>query len=301
MARIVDIVRQIAPNALPNYMQAFAEGDPTFTEFGIDTPLRIAHLLAQMLHECGMGQITFENMSYSAPRIMVIFGVGVHSAAVTEAESVRLARNPERLAERVYGLGNPRKAKELGNTSPGDGFRYRGGGMLQTTGGGSYQRMGDLIGADFHGDPNLIVDARFALKPALFEWRAGKLNAAADRNDINTITRVINGGFNGLEERRKLFTRIFALVQAGGPKIDPSDTARPDASTKRLQRDLNDLGADPKLVVDGDYGAATRKAVKAFQEINKLAADGIAGPVTKEMIRLRLAVIRGTPNKPAPG
>lgn len=298
MARIVDIVRQIAPLALPNYMQAFEEGDPTFAEFEINTPLRIAHLLAQMLHECGMGQITFENMSYTAPRIMVIFGVGVHSAAVTEAESLRLARKPEALAERVYGLGNPRKAKELGNTSPGDGFRYRGGGMLQTTGGGSYKRMGDLVGADFHGDPNLIVDPRFALKPALFEWRDGKLNAAADRNDINTITRVINGGFNGLEERRKLFNRIFAIVQ-GDTKANPADAAKPDASTKRLQQDLNDLGADPKLVVDGDYGAATRKAVKAFQEINKLEADGIAGPVTREMIRLRLAAVRGAPNKPA--
>lgn len=298
MARIVDIVRQVAPKALPNYMQAFEEGDATFAEFGIDTPLRIAHLLAQMLHECGMGQITFENMSYRAPRIMEIFGVGRHSAAVTADEAPRLAGNPEALAERVYGLGNPRKAKELGNTRPGDGFRYRGGGMLQTTGGANYKRMGDLVGADFHGDPNLIVDARFALKPALFEWRQGKLNAAADRNDINTITRVINGGFNGLEDRRKLFTRIFALLQNGGAKADPADAAKPDASTKRLQQDLNDLGADPKLVVDGDYGAATRKAVKAFQEINKLEADGIAGPVTREMIRLRLAATRGIPNKP---
>lgn len=298
MPRVVEIVRQIAPRALPNYVQAFDAGDKTFEEFGITTPLRIAHLLAQMLHECMLGQITFENMNYRAPRIMQIFGVGKHSAAVRPEEAEALAGHPEALAERVYGLGNRFKAKELGNTAKGDGFRFRGGGLLQTTGGANYKRMGDLVGADFHTDPTLIVDARFALKPALFEWRQGNLNAAADRNDINTITKVINGGFNGLEDRRKLFQQIFGLIHAGAQVPNPGGIAVADEDTKWLQQALNDLGADPRLAVDGDYGPGTRKAVREFQAINKLLADGIAGDVTKAMIRLRLAATRGKPNKP---
>jgi putative chitinase len=69
-------------------------------------------------------------MNYSAPRLLEIFGVNRHSAAVTAFEAEKLARKPEAIAERVYGLGNPRKARELGNTQPGDGFRFRGNGIL---------------------------------------------------------------------------------------------------------------------------------------------------------------------------
>src|SRR5258708_5539384 len=101
MARIVDIVRKVAPGALPSYMQAFEAGDATFTEFGITTPLRIAHFLGQALHECGLCKVTFENMSYRAPRILEIFGVGKHSAAVRPEEADGLAGNPPALAERV--------------------------------------------------------------------------------------------------------------------------------------------------------------------------------------------------------
>jgi putative chitinase len=81
----------------------------------------MTHILAQALRETGGFTILREKMNYSAPRLFEIFGVNRHSAAITAVEAERLAFQPEAIAERVYGLGNPRKASELGNTEPGDG------------------------------------------------------------------------------------------------------------------------------------------------------------------------------------
>src|SRR5262249_34680170 len=96
--------------------------------------------------ETGGFTVLRENMNYSAQRLIEIFGVNHHSAAVTAIEAERLAGHPDAIAERVYGLGNPRKARELGNTQPGGGFRYRGNGILQMTGRSAHQRMGAVCG-----------------------------------------------------------------------------------------------------------------------------------------------------------
>ena len=90
----------------------------------------------------------------------------------------------------MYGLGNPKKARELGNTNPGDGFRdIAAAASFVTTGRGNYRRMGQKCGVDFEAHPELVVSAEHALKPALTEWSEGNLNAAADRDDIVAITR----------------------------------------------------------------------------------------------------------------
>jgi putative chitinase len=205
-----------------------------------------------------------------------------------------LANRPEAIAERVYGLGNPRKARELGNTTPGDGFLYRGNGVLQTTGRGNHKRMGDTCGVNFEGDPGLVTHPDHALKPALIEWTQNNLNAFADKNDIRTITRRINGGFNGLEEREAWFDKAWLLLKDVNDPAEPWEIGDGEDDVKRLQGALNDLGADPKLDVDGRYGPATRRAVREFQAAAGLKVDGIAGPVTEAAITLRLETIRGT-------
>lgn len=213
MPRAIDIVRRVAPRALPAYLAAFEAGDALLQAAGITAPLRLAHLLAQVMHESDGLAIQWENLSYkTASRLMEIFGQGNHSADVTWGEVPGLLGNPEKLAERVYGLGNPAKAKELGNAYPGDGYRYRGGGILQTTGRGNYRRMGQKCGVDFEARPELVVSADHALKPALAEWTDGNLNAAADRDDILTITKKINGGTNGLASRREWLAKLKPLI-----------------------------------------------------------------------------------------
>ena len=226
MTSMLKVFKKVAPRAFPNYVRAFENDAGLFAEFEINTPLRVAHFLAQTMHECGRGTVLFENLRYTtAARLSQIFGVGHHSAAIRPEEVPGLLNNPEKLGERVYGLGNPRKAQELGNTRPGDGYKYRGGGLMQTTGGGAYRRMGDKAHADFHGDPNLIIDPAYAVKPALYEWREGNLNTYADHNDIRSITRKINGGYNGLAERQALFNEFWPIAK----NDHDAEPARPEA------------------------------------------------------------------------
>jgi putative chitinase len=290
--KIIDIIKNISTNAKQNYLNAISEGDALFKQHGITTPLRMGHFMAQALHETGGFTILRENMNYSEMRLMEIFGVNRHSAAITPAEAEELAHNPEKIADRVYGLGNPRKARELGNTRHGDGFLFRGNGVLQTTGRGNHRRLGSVYGLDFESEPNLVTAPEHALKPALQEWTQNSLNEAADRNDINTITRCINGGFNGLAEREAWFNKIWPLLKAEDQPSEPWKASDEDERVKWLQQALNDLGANPRLVIDGRLGPATRRSVIDFQTTAGLTADGIAGPVTEAAIRLRLERIR---------
>jgi putative chitinase len=214
ITKTLAVLRRVAPRAHPNYLQAIREGGPLFEQHGITTTLRMAHFLAQAMQETGRFTVLRESMNYKVPQMLKIFGVGKHSARVTAAEAPGLAHNERALAERVYGLGNPRKFPELGNTEPGDGFRYRGNGILQTTGRGAHRRMGLACGLDFEGNPDLVTFPEHALKPALQEWSDGNLNVAADRNDIRTITLKINGGLNGFEERQEFFAQILPLLRS---------------------------------------------------------------------------------------
>lgn len=191
---------------------AFENGDIQFANAGITTPLRLAHFLAQAFHETDGLRIERESGNYTVQRIVEVFGPGRSSAAIGMTEAVKLANNGPALFERTYGLGNPKLAKELGNTQVGDGWKYRGGGILQTTGRGNYRRYGQKCGVNFEGNPELVLSAEHALKPALSEWAEGNLNAVADRDDIVAITKRINGGLNGLDSRRTWLNRIKLVL-----------------------------------------------------------------------------------------
>jgi uncharacterized protein (TIGR02594 family) len=324
MPRAVEVVRKVAPKAKPSYLAAFENGDALLRAHGIVAPDRLAHFLAQILHESGGLELEWENMSYRAERLLQVFGVGRHSAAITPAEARALAHREKEIAERVYGLGNPRKAQALGNTQSGDGFRYRGGGLLQTTGRDNYRRMGQKCGVDFEGQPDLVVSAEHALKPALGEWTEAKLNVFADCNDILSISRAINLGSprsssipNGMEDRlawfalvRPLIGRVEFIATAAEPKVAPLqpaplDAGMPDPSiaditagrillfgdrgndVQAVQRALARLGYD--LQGTGNYGANTQAAVADFQAKYGLEVDGEVGPETARAIEAALA------------
>jgi|GEM_PF-3408847 len=209
LTKTVNAVTHLSQQARNNYLQAIRDGGPLFELHGITTPRRMSHFMAQAMTETGGFTVLRENMSYSVPRMLEIFGVGHHSARVTAAEAPGLAHNAQALAERVYGLGNPSKAQELGNTQQGDGFRYRGNGVLQTTGRGAHKRMGQAFGLDFENNPDLLTEPEHALKPALKEWTDNNLNQFADQDDIRTITKRINGGLNGFEDRKRFFAQLL--------------------------------------------------------------------------------------------
>lgn len=292
-SKVIKVVKTLAPNAKANYLDAIVQGEALFQQHLINTPLRMAHFLAQAMHETGHFMVLRESMNYSKARLLEIFGVHQHSAAITPSEADHLAGNQQAIAERVYGLGNPNKARELGNTKPGDGYLYRGNGVLQTTGRGNHKRMGDACGVDFENHPERVTAPEHALKPALQEWTDSGLNYFADKNDIRTITRKINGGYNGLPERKALFERLWPLLRSEQDPLESWQAGEEDQEVKWLQQALNDLGATPKLKVDGHYGPNTLQAVKNFQSAAKIPVDGIAGPVTKAALEFNLAKTKG--------
>lgn len=185
------------------YVSALLQHGPAlFAEHEINTPLRLCHLMATWAHESGDFSILWENMRYTTPeRICKLFGVGKHSAKVTLAEARELCGDAESLAERVYGLGNPKKAREFRNTEPGDGFKFRGFGIQQVTGRADHER---LIGGDY--------TALGAIKAALAEWTEKGCNAMADDDDVLAVRKAINGGTNGLidvEAKLRIAKRVF--------------------------------------------------------------------------------------------
>ena len=293
--RPVDVVRKLCPHAKPNYVAAFERGDALFQKAGITTKLRFCHFAARAFQETGDLTIEWESGNYrSAERIFEIFGVGHHSANVTMAEARKLVGNGPALFERVYGLGNPTKAKELGNTRPGDGWLFRGGGILQTTGGYNYREIGKKIGVDLYNHPDLVISAEHALKPALQEWTDLGLNKYADADDALAVGRGINLGNprstrtpNGYQDQMswlRVLKNNVSSIELGGTS-DPVDVH--DAFW--LQKSLNKLGYGP-LDEDGRIGSITREAIKEFQRAAGLdAIDGIPGPKTEAALVAALA------------
>jgi putative chitinase len=289
---LLKLIESVAPQAKNNYLQAITQGGPLLDEADVLAPLRIAHFFAQALHETGGFTILRESMNYSADRLVEIFGINQSSASVSQEEATVLAHDEEAIAERVYGLGNPHMAQILGNTQPGDGYRYRGNGILQMTGRGAHKQIGIACALDFEADPDLATAPEHALKPALQEWSDKNLNPFADKDDIRTITLRINGGFNGFPQRQAWLDKLKQRLIASGDLTESTATGIADDNIKWLQGALNALGADPQLQVDGHLGPATTAAVMAFQATAGLTTDGIAGPVTVATVKLRLSARR---------
>jgi predicted chitinase len=186
--------------------------DGALTARGIDTPLRVAHFLAQILHESGKLRTAEENLNYSAEGLRSVFR---KYFADTEAEA--FARKPELIANRVYAgrMGN-------GNETSGDGYRYRGRGLIQLTGKSNYSEFAKWVGDDdVVGNPATVA-SKYAVHSAVYFWDSRNLNALADADDVRAVTKKINGGFNGLEDRIGLLDRAKALLAIDGttPPLD---------------------------------------------------------------------------------
>ncbi|MEM7352873.1 MAG: glycoside hydrolase family 19 protein, partial [Acidobacteriota bacterium] len=160
----------------------------------IDTPLRVAHFLSQVLHESARMRLVVENLNYSADALLRVF-----KKHFTESEAQSYARQPEKIGNRAY-------ADRLGNgpESSGDGFRYRGRGLIQLTGKTNYGKFAQWIDdGDVLAEPDRVAE-RYAVDSAVYYWATHNLNALADLDDVTRVTRAINGGVNGLDDRMML-------------------------------------------------------------------------------------------------
>lgn len=289
-----DALRRVFPGARPEYLAAFDACKAEMDAAGVTaSPLRWSHFLGQIGAETGGLKIIRENMSYSADRIMQVFGWKHSAKVVTRKEASRLAGNPQALAERVYGLGNPSMAKRLGNTADGDGYAYRGWGPGQITGKGKTLEYGKRMGLDLEAKPELLNDPAIGLKAMLMEWGEKDCNKFADLNQIGCISRAINLGNpyhkatpNGMEHRQAAFNKAWGLYRDAVPETEPHQLRMGDKGedVKDLQESLAKLGYAPGFA-DGVFGPQTRRAVAAFQVDHSLGADGIVGKKTWAALR----------------
>ena len=175
-------------------------------KFQIDSALRLAHFLAQCGHESGGFRLTKENLNYSAKGLNGIF----KKYFPTEAAAAAYARQPEKIANKVYGgrMGN-------GPESSGDGAKFCGRGYIQLTGRDNYTAFGKSIGEDVTANPQIVAE-KYALLSAAWFFSKNKLHIMADGGAtdavVTSITKRVNGGTIGLADRIKHFKEYYSLL-----------------------------------------------------------------------------------------
>lgn len=260
------ILKKIAPKAKKAIIDDLAIYlAPTLDKYGINTPLRVAHFLAQAAHESD-GFKTLKE--YWGP-----------TAAQKKYEG----------------------RKDLGNTQEGDGQRFQGRGIFQLTGRANYATYGKLLGEDFEANPDQVATGKWSMLVACEYWKKRGINDLADHDDVVGVTKKINGGTNGLDQRIAYLKLVKTLIhdimaeptpahpddpKPAEPKPEPTiEEVRPklivlhkgenSMSVKIAQIALNSrLGTDA-IVPDGIFGNQTEKAIIEFQKKNKIEPNGM--------------------------
>lgn len=193
--------------------------------YAIDTALRVAHFLSQIGHESGF-RIVEENGNYSAARMRKIFGCkgGSKNYDTAKDDCTRGRLRDKLWTEETTYAGNSKNllgyvyASRLGNgdEASGDGYKYRGRGMMQLTGKQNYSKFTASHNEknpddprDFVANPDLLVtDTKYGIESAYFFWDARRINAIADSDNVRDVTIAVNGGLNGLPDREARLTRV---------------------------------------------------------------------------------------------
>jgi len=199
-----------------------ASAAEAFARYRIESPLLVAHVMAQLSHECGAGRDVVENLNYTAGRIMQVWP----SRFPTLASARPYAGHPHALANRVY---NGRMGNAPGSD---DGWNFRGRGAAQTTGREGYQRLAKATGLDLVADPDLVNDPRYFLGCGVADFINCGCLPFAKADDIVGVTRRLNGGTVGLAQRRAWLARWKAAlgdapVVIASPPLAPAQP-RPD-------------------------------------------------------------------------
>jgi putative chitinase len=176
-------------------------------DYGIDTPERVAAFVAQSAHESGNFTALHENLNYRAETLRKVF-----PKYFTDASAAQIASQPnkaELIANRVY-------ANRMGNGAEesGDGFRYCGRGLIQLTGKSNYQAFAESIETPVEQIPEFLATFEGAVQSACWFWESNNLNQYADSGDIVTMTKRINGGTIGLEDRQKHYNHALEVFGA---------------------------------------------------------------------------------------
>jgi putative chitinase len=240
---------------------------------GIDTPLRIAHFMTIVGHETGGLTIEREECTWRYERMCELWPQRFQSSSVpARARYMACGKDEEKIAELAYG-GWSDLGQRLGNTEPGDGWTYRGGGPFQGTGRAWYRETGQAIGVDLEGRPEQIEDPRISLRVCIWYWQRYKLGELADRNCLRAIQNQINRGNpysgkdpNGWPSRQRWFDRAWAVFGQGAVLPSPLEIGigAQGSEVQAVQTRLRELGYACGTP-DGIFGPECRRAVAAFK------------------------------------
>jgi putative chitinase len=247
-------------------------------KYDITTDQRIAGFVSQCAHESMDFTAMSENLNYREETLNKVFpryfGPGKRNAA-------EYAKNPEKIANYVY-MDEFRTSK-LGNTQPGDGWRFRGRGLKQLTGRDNYTRFAKDYDMTAEEAAVWVETKEGALASALWFWNTNKLNAIADTGNVAALTKKINGGDIGLADRQARYSRAMSAL--GGTTPAQTQDAAPATAVGALRKgskgeEVKKMQAALGIGADGDFGPGTEAALKKWQAANGLTADGVAGPKT---------------------
>jgi len=172
-----------------------------FQKYDINTPKRQAAFIGQCAHESGNFTKLEENLNYSPERLTKVWP----SRFPDLATATKYGYNPQALANKVY-------AGRLGNNQEGDGWKYHGRGLIQLTGRENYERCGSSLGVDLIGNPDWLLNLKYAALSAGWFWNRKGLNELADQQEHGMITKRINGGTLGLDDRLQKTTKALAAL-----------------------------------------------------------------------------------------
>ena len=250
--------------------------------YNIDTIPRIAGFMAQCAHESRDFTALEENLNYSEAALLRVFpryfGPGKRNAA-------EYARNPEKIANYVYMDEFRSKSGALGNTQPGDGWRFRGGGIKQLTGRNNFTVFGKGIGKTPEEAADYVRTPQGALESACWFWSTNSLNVFADKQDIVGMSKRINGGTIGLQDRTARWNQAIKILSTGTSQTKPAQNNNA-TQLRRGSRGQEVVQLQKKLGIsaDGIFGPGTEAALIKWQITNKLTPSGVLDAATSKIL-----------------
>lgn len=229
---------------------------------------RVAGFMAQTIHESGNYSRFQENLNYSSDRLLQVFPKYFKNLNPRDYH-----RQPEKIANLVY-------ANRMGNGPPesGDGWKFRGTGLIQITGRYNYEEFAKSVNMTLEEAIDYIATFQGAVESACWFWKTNNINFYCDNYDILGMTKRINGGTNGLEHREYEFNRILNILSSSSTQSPR--TLRLGDNGEDVAKMQNALG----IRSDGVFGPVTERILKEWQANNNLTPDGIAGPKTLSLL-----------------
>ena len=251
-----------------------------FKAYDITTDLRIAGFMAQCAHESADFTRLEENLNYSEKALNSVFG---RYFGEGKRDAKDYARDPKKIANYVYQDEFRSKRGALGNTDDGDGWRFRGRGIKQLTGRNNYTAFGKSVDMSAEEAAEYVATPAGAIESACWFWKTNKLEKYADADDNLGLTKKINGGTIGLEDRDKRY-KDAKVILSGKCKAGGEGKKSKEVRTLRKGMKGEDVAKMQEVLgigADGDFGFGTLTAVKKWQKLNGLVADGIVGPASQ--------------------